>query len=313
MNSTIWQYWNDLKVVFDTKAYLTGSSLFLNYERPVITTLWACWPWLHIGLFAVIAYYCAKIIRAVPAYKKFGTTKGKWFPGEGTFVAAALLFGMYILIGTDAGGKFKEFSTMESTYKSQIPQTLPPQPAPYRPTGRLITEADLRPDPRDPRYFVAASRAAPAQKLREAAPPLLSTLDTFIIFTPAVPFFLVMAGLYYPYFLFGLAYDREQRKPHPPTEIVDRALNGGAIDQHALAGALSPSLAPVKADSLADKVERARLSTLAARLQADTAALDDRIAKETEIARLFVSHALKRKELADLEQQRRDRGAQPNG
>lgn len=302
---TIWEYWNHLKAVLAARDYTVYSQLFDLYERPAVTMLWLLWPWLHIALAAFLLFYVIRIGNIARTYEKY---EGIRASDAGILAAWALGFGFYLAAGTAAGYHHQMFAGFQRAYAAVIPARLPEPPPPYQPQGRILTQDDLRPDPRDTRYFVPQYRANQIMELRTASRSLLTALDFFILLTPVGIIFVFVFIAHWRYFIFARAYNRAVSTPHLPTEIVNRALAGQSFDHRALARAMTPSTAPITPDTLADKIERERLTRLADRLKSDGAALDQKLTREAEIARLVVDHARKREELSDMERKLRDMG-----
>lgn len=302
---TIWEYWNHLKAVLSARDYTVHSQLFDLYERPSATMLWWLWPWLHIALVGFLLFYIIKIGGIGRTYEKY---EGVRAPDVGILAAWALGFGLYLAAGTAAGYQHQMFVGFQRAYAAVIPARLPDPPPPYQPSGRILTQDDLLPDRRDTRYWLPQYRATQIMELRTASRSLLTALDFFILLTPVGVIFVFFFIAHWRYFIFARAYSRAVSTPHLPTEIVDRALAGQSLDHRALARAMTPSTAPITTDTIADKIERERLTRLADRLRSDGAALDQKLARETEIARLVVDHARKREELSDMERKLRGMG-----
>lgn len=300
----IWQNWEYLWQIVRVRDYMANSYLFALYEGPVMTVAYGGWPWLHLALAALYYLMLLRLGSTSDAYVKYHggdkdiLTYMYWLP---------LILVPYLFVATVGGARLATYKEIGRANPTLIPMTLPPRPAvlPQAQWGRIYE--------RNSPYVVPRHRAEPTYEMNLAARYLRTFLDFFILFTPLPLLFIWGLAALFPRVLFSFAYAREMRRPHLPTEIVNRALSGGHIDNTALANVLTQSTAPVVRDSLADKIERERLTALANRLQSDTTALNDKLSKETEIARLVVSHARKREELADMENKLRDMGVKRDG
>jgi len=289
-----WYYFN---YILEARPVLQSSPFFLSYEKPVFLFLWAVWPLGHLLLAGAIGAYCWVLFSANDAYRKHVSEN------NGPAVIAKVLLwasgglAIFLMFGTLGGAAYEEYVAAERTYASAVQSTVPAPPRNARP-GTGIDQRRLN---------------VIIKELRDAAYDVRNKRGWIKFASIFLVIFIIVWLISLRYFFFALAYRRALSKPHLPTDIVDRALSGGRIDQHALANAFTQSTAPVVHDSLADKVDRERLAALAARLQTDTSALDNKLSKETEIARLVVDHARKRAELADMEKTLRDMGVKRNG
>lgn len=282
------------------RDYIASSSLYAWYERPIVTALGWGWPGLHIAIAIFLAYYAVVISQAEEIFKKYNPKL------EG--VHYALIFGyvalaLFAIPATLAGTHLADYRQIERANPNLIPKTLPKRPG--LPTGSFNWN--------EPRFNVSGPRAQATWLMGRKASGFLTSLDFLILATPLLIIFVVCFCVSIPGYVFTFAYAREMRRRHLPTEIVHSALSGGRVDGPKLANALSPTLAPVVRDSLADKIERERLTALAERLQRHTAGLDQKLSKETEIARLVIDHARKREELADMENRLRLMGVKRDG
>lgn len=289
-------YWNGLHYILESRPVLQTSPFFLNYEKPVFAFLWSVWPLGHIILGVLLVIYWRILCGAVEPYRAHVRTDTEVALTAKAFPWLCAGVALFIMFGTLGGKALADYQAAERMYGAAVPRTPPPRPT----DNQFWIKIDAR-------------RAKPVEVVSDAIKELRNQRG-WIKFASI---FLVPFALYFPfslrYFFFSLAYGREMRKPHLPTEIVNRALAGDRIDHTALANAMTSSTAPMEPDSLRDKVERAKLAELASRLQADSQALNDKYSKEAEIARLVVSHARSRKELADMEQRLKDLGVQKHG
>lgn len=304
---SIWGQWDTWEALTQFRAYIEHSPIFAYYERPLIMALWGGWPWLHLVITAVFLFFASTVIRAASKYKQY---HGDEPMGTVGFIWTYIGLAVFLLTVTIAGAHYDTFSAQRRANPTLIPNALPARP--IHPNSRPHT-LGVNIEVGDPRYFVSGPRVEALRTMHIKSRELRTALDFVIILTPIGLLCIVIIAAHVRHFIFALSYAREIARPHLPTEIVDRALSGGRIDQHALANAFTKSTAPVVHDSLADKVERERLAALAARLQTDTSALGNKLSKETEIARLVVDHARKRAELADMEKTLREMGVKRNG
>lgn len=291
----VW-YWNDISYILESRPVLQTSPFFLGFEKPIFIFLWALWPFGQIALLCGLLFYWYMLAMAVEPFRTHVGTHtevggvAKAFP----WTCAGLV--IFVLFGTTGGYKWEAYQTAEHTYGAAVPRTLPPRPR----DDQLRIKVEQR-------------RAEPVEKVARAIWSLRDQRG-WIKFGMFLAFpFVCLFPFTIRYFVFALRYRREVRRPHLPTDIVSRALAGDRIDHAALANALTSSTAEVAPDSLADKVERAKLVELAKRVRTDARALDDKFSKEAEIARLVVSHARKREELADMEKKLREMGVHKHG
>lgn len=298
---TVWTQWRDWEVLVNFKGYLDTSPLFAFYERPFITTLWRLWPIWPIVLTVIFIHFAFTVAGTANKVERYGV--GSRPLGAPGLIWAYVGLAGYLLLGTLSGSQYASLMETWRANPAIVPQKLPPRPPPPTGTNNLY----------DKRYAVSGPRVQKLSEMRNTANMLRTSLDFFILLSPVFLICVCVIGTQARFYVFARSYARAQARTHLPTEIVNQALEGKRVDHRALAAAMTVSTTPVQPDSLADKVEREKLASLAARLEADTRALDEKYSKEAEIARLVVSHARKREELADMEQRLKDLGVQKHG
>lgn len=289
-------YWDKLSYILESRPVLESSPFFLNFEKPVFVFLWSAFPLAHILLPFPLLFYWFMLGTAVEPYKKYVSATSDIEGVVKAFPWVCIGLAIFITFGTFGGRAYQQYEAAERTYSAAIPRTLPPRPQ----NAQMWIKIDAK------RAMAVDAVWVPLDDLRNKQ----LWIKVSLVFLAAFAIVFVMS---LRYFFFSLAYGSALRRRHLPTEIVNRALAGGAIDHKALANAMTPRTAPVARDSLADKIERQKLAELAARLQQDAQALNDKLSKEAQIAQLVASHALKREELAAMEQQLKQLGVKKHG